>query len=120
MLGGEGKVVEFDETFVGGKNHNRHWNKKAAGTGGSTGKEAVFSLVERGGKVRSHHVPDVTAKTLRSILDAQVAEASRTMSDDGGARVRHGTPGHASVNHSITSMFAATFTRIRLKAISRS
>jgi hypothetical protein len=27
--------------------------------------EAVFALVERGGKVRSHHVPDVSAKTLR-------------------------------------------------------
>jgi transposase-like protein len=100
-LGGEGKTVEFDETFVGGKNRNRHKSKRAPGTGGSTGKEAVFSLVERGGKVRSHHIPDITAKTLRPILDAQIADATRTMSDDGGARVRHGTPDHHSINHRI-------------------
>src|SRR5215207_1769866 len=31
-------------------------------------KEAVFSLVERGGAVRSFHVPNVTATTLRQII----------------------------------------------------
>jgi len=61
----------------------------------------VFSLVERGGKVRSHHVPNVTGKTLRPIMDEQIAEESRTVSDDGGARARHGEPNHHSVNHSI-------------------
>jgi transposase-like protein len=120
-LGGEGKTVEFDETFVGGKNKNRHWNKKAAGTGGSTNKEAVFALVERGGKVRSHHVPNVTAKTLRPIMDAQIAVATNTMSDDGGARIRHGS--RASISPLITASantFAATCTRTRLRVISRS
>jgi hypothetical protein len=34
-------------------------------------------------------------------MDEQIAEATRTMSDDGGARVRHGSPDHHSVNHSI-------------------
>lgn len=98
-LGGEGKTVEFDETFVGGKDKNKHRNKRAAR--GGMDKEVVFSLVERGGKVRSHHVPNVTAKSLRPIIDEQIAEATRTMSDDGGARVRHGRPDHQSVNHSI-------------------
>ena len=43
----------------------------------------------------------MTAKTLRPIMDDQIAEATRTVSDDGGARVRHGNPDHRSVNHSI-------------------
>jgi hypothetical protein len=43
----------------------------------------------------------VTAKTLRPIMDEQIAETTRTMSDDGGARARHGSPDHHSVNHSI-------------------
>ena len=43
----------------------------------------------------------MTAKTLRPIMDEQIAEATRTMSDDGGARARHGSPDHHSVNHSI-------------------
>jgi transposase-like protein len=100
-LGGHGKTVEFDETYVGGKEKNKHANKRNKRNLGGTGKEAVFALVERGGKVRSHHIPNVTAKTLGPLLSEQIAEATRTMSDDGGARVRHGLPEHHSVNHSI-------------------
>jgi transposase-like protein len=100
-LGGEGKTVEFDETFVGGKEKNKHgWQRDKKNIGGR-GKEAVFALVERGGKVRSHHVPSVTGKTLRPILEGQIAEDTRTMSDDGGARIGHGRENHQSVNHSI-------------------
>jgi len=47
-LGGEGKVVEIDETYVGGKEKNKHRNKCSASNIGSTGKEIAFSLVERG------------------------------------------------------------------------
>jgi transposase-like protein len=100
-LGGEGKTVEFDETYIGGKETNKHYNKRLGNKGGQTGKEIAFALVERGGKVRSHHLPSITAKTLRPLLDEQIAKATRTMSDDGGARVRHGEPDHHSVNHSI-------------------
>jgi transposase-like protein len=100
-LGGEGKTVEFDETFVGGKEKNKHaWQRDKANIGGR-GKEAVFSLVERGGKVRSQHVPTVTGKTLKPILEAQIAADTRTMSDDGGARIGHGRANHQSVNHGI-------------------
>src|SRR6185437_4456186 len=83
-MGGEGRTVEIDETFVGGLEKNKHRSKrKHVGTGGA-GKEAVFSLVERGGKVRSHHVPEVTAKTLRPILRAQLDGPSALMTDGEG------------------------------------
>ena len=42
-MGGEGKTVEMDETFVGGLEKNKHRSKRK-GTGG-VGKEAVYSLV---------------------------------------------------------------------------
>ena len=102
-LGGKGKTVEMDETFVGGKEKNKHAKKrKHVGTGGS-GKEAVFSLLERGGRVRSHHVPRVNAKTLRPILMTQVDRASDLMTDESAVAKGLGREfgNHESVNHSI-------------------
>ena len=58
-IGGEGKVIESDETFVGGKKKNVHKGKP------EPKKHAVHALVERGGRVRAKHVADVTAKTLQ-------------------------------------------------------
>jgi hypothetical protein len=77
-LGGEGKTIEMDETFVGGLDKNKYRSKRQhQGTGGA-GKEAVFALVERGGRVQSHHVPEVNAKTLRPILQVQLHKANRS------------------------------------------
>ena len=55
-LGGEGKVLESDETFVGGKAKTAHKNKPIPQ------KHAVHALVERGGEVRVKHVADVTPR----------------------------------------------------------
>ncbi len=84
QLGGEGKTVEVDETYIGGKEKNKHRSKRVKGNIGGQGKEVVFSLVERGGFVRSHHVPEVSAKTLRPVLVAQVDCKSFLMTDDAG------------------------------------
>jgi transposase-like protein len=100
-LGGEGKIVEMDESYVGGKEKNKHVGKRDRHAIGGKGKEIVFALVERGGSVRSHHVPSVSAKTLRPIIKAQLAEASRLMSDDGSSRVGREFPRHETINHSI-------------------
>jgi transposase-like protein len=48
-LGGDGKTVEIDETYVGGLEKNKHASKRKHGGTGGAGKEAVFSLVERPG-----------------------------------------------------------------------
>jgi transposase-like protein len=102
-MGGEGKIVEADETFVGGKEKNKHRNKRTSPTGGGTGKEAVFSLVERGGKVRSRHVPSVNAKTLGPVLREQLDTASSLMTDGEGQYRILGPmfARHEVVNHSI-------------------
>jgi transposase-like protein len=75
-LGGAGKEVEADETFIGNK------RPKARDARGYAHKHAVVSLVERGGKVRSQHVNDVNAATLRPILKAQIDADSWLMTDE--------------------------------------
>lgn len=94
-MGGENQVVEADETYVGGKARNRK-NKVPK-------KEAVVSLVERDGRVRSHHVVEVTAKSLRPILTAQIDRKSYLMTDESGVYKTVGREyaGHGTVNHSI-------------------
>jgi len=101
-LGGEGKSVEADETFIGGKLKNMHKAKRAAvPVGGAYGKETVFSLVERDGRVRSMHVARVTAANLHPIMKAQIDAASFLYTDDSGAyRYLDAHFNHEVVNHS--------------------
>jgi transposase-like protein len=101
-LGGEGKTVEMDESFVGGLEKNKHRSKrKHKGTGG-VGKEAVYALVERGGRVQAHHVPAVNAENLGPIIEAQIHGASYVYTDEGAASKKLGRmfERHDSVNHS--------------------
>ncbi|GGB55808.1 IS1595 family transposase [Blastomonas aquatica] len=94
-LGGPDKVVEADETYVGGKAKNRATRKPAA-------KKAVVALVERDGNVRSFHVANVTAKDLRGLIVTNVDRASHLMTDESLVYTRVGREfnGHSVVNHS--------------------
>jgi transposase-like protein len=96
-MGGEGKFVEADETYVGGKAKNRAYAKTVPY------KEAVMSLVERGGKVRSHHVAEVTATTLKPILVEAIATDTHFRTDQSPVYtgIGEGFVSHATVNHSI-------------------
>lgn len=102
-MGGEGKTVEVDETYVGGLEKNKHASKRQSGSQGGANKEIVFSLVERGGKVRSHHVKHVTAETLRPILNEQLDAATRLMTDEARQYIPLGKDfaQHHTVNHGI-------------------
>lgn len=101
-LGGEGKIVEADETYLGGKEKNKHKSKRTSAIGGQ-GKMVVFSLIERDGNVRSHNVPDVSGKTLRPIITAQVHRKSVLMTDEAGQyrQVGREYARHEKVNHGI-------------------
>lgn len=71
-------IVECDETYVGGK--PRHKGKSKRGRG--TKKTPVMGMVERGGKVHTRVVPDVTAKTLKGAIREVVANQSTIMTDE--------------------------------------
>lgn len=94
-MGGAEKTVEADETFWG----NEH--KKAEGARGYHHKMKVFSLVERDGKARSYHVPNVNADTLMPILKAQITADTSLFTDEAFAYqfAKKHFPKHESVNH---------------------
>ena len=121
-LGGEGQTVEADETFIGGKEKNRHRSKRATSRlGGSWGKETVFSLVERDGRVRSMHVASVTAANLRPILVGQIdGPPSSAPTMLASIATWAAISGMKSSTTAPRNMCAARSIRIRSKASSRS
>lgn len=102
LLGGSGKTVEVDETFIG-----RDKNIKPKGMKKGRGyhhKQKVLSIVERGGKVRSNHVPSVKASTLKPILNEQIAKGSQVYTDEAGQYTQTREPmfeKHEFVSHGI-------------------
>lgn len=93
-LGGSNKVIEADETFMGGKAKNRAFGREPK-------KYAVAALVEREGRAMSFHVANVTATTLRPIIVKHASRASHLMTDENLVYVKLGREfaGHSSVNH---------------------
>jgi transposase-like protein len=94
-MGGEGKTVEADETYIG---RNSQPRKNARG---GAHKNKVFALVERGGSARAFHVDDVKAATLRDILVRHVDRKSALMTDEAAWYTATGREfaKHEAVNH---------------------
>ena len=72
--------VEADETFVGGKNKNRHANKKFKGT--SDDKTPVLGMVERGGKLSAKAIENTTRETLSREIINTVKEGTKLYTDE--------------------------------------
>jgi transposase-like protein len=95
-LGGEGKTIEADVTFVGKKPFTK------AKRGGGSHMNPVLSLVERHGAVRSAHLPDVRAHNLGAVLDNHASPASHFMTDEAPAfkEIGWNFASHGTVTHS--------------------
>jgi transposase-like protein len=102
-MGGHGKIIEADTTYVGGKESNKHRNKRDPKKIGGMGKQIVHTLVERDGSARSHHIANIGGATLRPILVAQVSRKSTLMTDTAGGYMGVGKEfeRHEMVDHGI-------------------
>lgn len=77
-------TVEVDETFVGGKNRNRHKDKKVPLSQGRSFKDKtpVFGAIERGGLLRAKVIADTKLETIHPLVVEYVKANSNLMSDE--------------------------------------
>ncbi|HXV29783.1 MAG TPA: IS1595 family transposase, partial [Sinorhizobium sp.] len=87
-LGGGGKTVEADETYIGKREtprklaRGRIANPTKSGKAGGAQKRIVVGLVERGGKSRMFHLNDATKDTVREVLVRNVSRDSNLYTDE--------------------------------------
>jgi transposase-like protein len=86
-MGGNGKVVEADETYFGKKAGEQPTIRKETGKpyknrGGLSTKRAIVGLVERGGHVRTFHVAQANKVNVAELVTANVRAESALMTDE--------------------------------------
>jgi transposase-like protein len=108
-MGGDGEIVEADETYYGPvetprvspQRKGRPFTK--SGKGGPANKRPILALVERGGSVRTFHVPVADKETVTKIVRENIAKESRLHTDE--SRLYTGSDdhfaAHKSVKHSV-------------------
>lgn len=97
-------IIEVDEMYVGGKEANRHADKKTTGSGarGTAGKTAVLGMRERGGKTKAMPVEDTSRHTLSAAIHNNVEMGSIIYTDEHAGYDKLGKDFlHWTVNHKL-------------------
>jgi transposase-like protein len=95
-MGGGGKTVETDETYIG------RLEGVPKQRGGGAHKNIVLTLVERGGSARSFHIDSTSIADIAPILKANISRESKLMTDQARHYMEVGRDfaSHDAVNHS--------------------
>jgi len=95
-------TIEADETFMGGKEGNKHKSKRTKGTQGRSveTKSAIAGVMQRGGEVRAKKVPDTSGNSLRKFVYDNVEKGSKLHTDEWwGYRGLEKLFGHSVIKH---------------------